>query len=83
MPLIWKLLKVAVVDQIYGDLDKLKLLPVEQKGCRKKSRQNNDFLYIDRAVIRKVKFRKKNLAMVWIDYKKAHDTVPHLWIKEC
>ena len=28
-------------------------------------------LYIDRAVIREVKSRKKYLAMVWIDYKKA------------
>ena len=24
-----------------------------------------------------------NLSMVWIDYKKAYDVVPHLWIMEC
>ena len=35
------------------------------------------------AVIREVKSRKKNLAMPWIDYKKAYDMVPHPWIKEC
>ena len=26
---------------------------------------------------------KKKLAMAWIDYTKAFDMVPHLWIKEC
>ena len=51
--------------------------------CRKRSRGTNDLLYIDRAVIREVKSRKKNLAMAWIDYKKAYDMVPHSWIKEC
>ena len=26
---------------------------------------------------------KKKIAMTWIDYTKAFDMVPHLWIKEC
>ena len=30
-----------------------------------------------------VKSRNKNLAMAQIDYKKAYDMVPHLWIIEC
>ena len=59
-----------------------KLLPEEQKGCRKGSRGTNDLLYIDRAVIKEVKSRNKNLAMTWIDYKKAYDMVPHSWIIE-
>ena len=37
---------------------------------------------IDRTLIREVKSRKKNLAMVWIDYKKTYDMVPHSWMKE-
>ena len=49
----------------------------------KVSRGTNDLLYIDRAVIKKVKSRNKNLAMAWIGYKKAYDMVPHLWIIEC
>ena len=56
------------------------MLPEEQKGCRKGSRRTNDLLYIDRAVIKEVKSRNKNLAMAWIDYKKAYDMVPHSWI---
>ena len=83
LPLMWKLLTGVIGDKIYGHLDQQHVLPEEQKGCRKKSRGTNDLLYIDRAVIREVKSRKKNLAMAWIDYKKAYDMVPHSWIVEC
>ena len=37
------------------------------KRCRKGSRGTNDLLYIDRAVIKEVKSRNKNLAIAWID----------------
>ena len=80
LPLMWKFLLGLFADQIYGHLGQQKLLPEEQKGCRKRSRRTNDLLYIDRAVIREVKSRKKNLAMAWIDYKKLYDMVPHSWI---
>ena len=46
-------------------------------GVRKGSRGTNGLLYIDRAVIKEVKSRNKNLEMAWIDYKKAYDMVPH------
>ena len=80
---MWKLLSGVIVDQIYGHLDQQELLPEEQKGCRKRSRGINDLLYIDRAVIREVESRKKDLAMSCIDYQKAYDVVPHSWIEEC
>ena len=80
---MWKLLLAVIADQIYGHLDQYKLLPGEQKGCRKRSIGTNDLCYIDRAVIRQVKSKKKNLAMAWIDYKKDYDMVLHSWIKEC
>ena len=79
---MWKFLTGVIADQIYAHLDHKKLLPQEQKGCRKGSRGTNDLLYIDRAVIKEVKSRNKNLAMAWIDHKKAYDMVPHLWIIE-
>ena len=47
---------------IYAHLDQ------EQKGCKKGLRGTNNLLYIDRAVIKEVKSRNKNLAMAWIDY---------------
>ena len=83
LPLMWKLLASVIADQIYSHLDQEKLLPEEQKGCRKGSRGIDDLLYMDRAVIKEVKPRNKNLAMVWIGYKKAYDMVPHSCIRLC
>ena len=73
LPLMWKLLTGVIADQIYAHLDQEKLLP----GCRKGSRGTNNLLYIDRAVLKEIRSRNKNLAMAWIDYKKAYDMVPH------
>ena len=51
LPLMWKLLSGVIADQIYGHLDQQKLLPEEQKRCRKRPRRTNDLLSFDRAVI--------------------------------
>ena len=59
------------------------MLPEEQKGCSKSSTGTKDLLYIAMAIIKEVKSRNKNLAMAWIDYRKAYDMVPHLQIIEC
>ena len=59
------------------------LLPEEQKGCRRKSKGTKDQLLIDKAILRDCRKRKTNLAMAWIDYRKAYDFVPHSWILEC
>ena len=81
--LMWKLVSGVIADQIYAHLDQEKLLPEEQKECRKGSRGSNNLLYIDKALIKEIKSRNKNLVMAWIDYKKAYDMVPHSWIIEC
>ena len=80
---MWKLLTGVFVGQINTHLDQEKLLPENQKRCRKGSRGPYDLLYIDKAVIKEVKCRNKNLAMAWIDYEKAYDMVPHSWIIKC
>ena len=83
LPLMCKLLTGVITDQIYAHLDQEKLLPEEQKGCMKGSRGTNALPYINTEVIKVVKSRNKNLAMAWIDYKKAYDMVSHWWIIEC
>ena len=83
LPLMRNLLTGVIADQMYPHLDQKKLLPEEQKVCRKGSRGTNDLLYIDGVVIKEVKSRNKKLAMARIDYKKAYDMVPHSWIIEC
>ena len=56
------------------------MLPDEQKGCCKGSRGTAELLYIDQHILDENKTRRKNLAMAWIDNKKAYDMVPHSWI---
>ena len=46
LSLMWKLLTGVITDQIYTNLDQEKLLPEEQKRCRKGSRRTNDLLEI-------------------------------------
>ena len=64
-------------------LEQEKLLPEEQKGCRQGSRGAKDQLLIDKTVLKDCKKRRINLSMVWKDYKKVYDFVPHSWIDEC
>ena len=59
------------------------LLPEEQQGCRRKSRGTKDQLLIDKTILKDCRKRRTNLAMAWIDYRKAYDFVPHSWILEC
>ena len=58
-------------------------LPVEQKGSRRKTRGTKDQLLIDKMmVLADCKRKPQNLAMAWVDYKKAYDMEPHSWIIE-
>lgn len=83
LPLMWKLMTGVISEEMYNYLENERLLPEEQKGCRRKSRGTKDQLLIDKTVLKDCKRRHTNLAMAWIDYRKAYDFVPHSWIKEC
>ena len=49
----------------------------------RKSSGKKDQLLIDKAILKDCRKRRTNLAMVWIDYRRAYDFVPHSWILEC
>lgn len=55
------------------------LLPEKQKVCGYNCKGTNDLLFIDKMVPSEVWANNKNLAVVWIDYKKPYDIVPHSW----
>ena len=42
-----------------------------------------DQLLIGKAVLKDCRRRRTNLAMAWINYRKAYDFVLHSWILEC
>ena len=83
LPVMWKLLTGIISDKLYEFLDTGNILPDKQKGCRKGAQGTNDQLFIDKMILKESKARKKNLALRWIDYKKAYDMIPHPWILEC
>ena len=53
-----------------------------QSSSPEESKGTTDQLLIDKAILQNCKRTCKGLAMGWIDYKKAYDTVPHLWVAE-
>ena len=83
LPVMYKLLTSMIAEDLYRHMDDQQLFPEEQKGCKKRSRGTKDQLIIDKAVLKDCRSRKTNLAMAWIDYKKAYDMVSHTWIMEC
>ena len=83
LPMMWKILTAQIREEIYYSLTSRGLFPNEQKGCRKGSRGTAELLYIDQHILNESKNRRKNLAMAWIDYKKAYDMVPQSWIIKC
>ena len=80
LPMIWKILTAQVREKIYYSLTSRRLFPDEQKGCRKGFRGTAELLYIDQHILNESKTWQNNLAMAWIDYKKAYDMVPQSWI---
>ena len=60
-------------EEMYKHLDEERLLPDEQKGCRRQKRGTKDWPFIDKIVIQNCRRRLTNLAMGWIDYKKGYD----------
>ena len=83
LPTIWKLLSGILSDCLYNHLHSQGLLPTEQKGISRGSRGAKSQLLVDKMIMKEAKQRHKNLQMLWLDYKKAYDSVPHSWILEC
>ena len=48
LPLMWKLMTGTIAESIYNFLDVNDKLPVEQRGCKKKSRGTKDQLLTDK-----------------------------------
>ena len=83
LSIMCKILTAQIREKIYYSLTSRGLFPDERKGCRKGSRGTAELLYIDEHIQNESKTRRKNLAMVWIDYKKAYDMIAQSWILHC
>ena len=78
LPMMWK-----IREEMYYSLKSRGLFSVEQKGCHRGSRGTTGLLYIDHHILNESTTRRKNLAMAWIDFKKAYAMIPQYWIINC
>ena len=56
------------------------IITVEQAGGKKGSWGCADQLLINKMVLDEVRKYKRNLFMMWFDYQKAFDSIPHQWL---
>ena len=83
LPLMWKLLTGVIAEEMYNYLEREKILPEEQKGCKKGSRGIKDKLLIDKTVLKDC---KKDIPIYpWYGYITLYiyDLVPHSWVSKC
>ena len=77
---IYKIITSCLATTLYKYLDTHNILTEQQKGCKKNSRGCKEQLTIDSIILKQVKKYKTNLFTMYIDYKKAYDSVPHSWL---
>ena len=75
---MWKILTREIRNKIYDSLLSYGLFSKERRGCRKGT---GDLQYINQDILKNSKTRRKNLAIVWIDYKMAYDMVAQSCLK--
>jgi hypothetical protein len=74
---IYKIYTACIAEEIYKHLETNKLLAEEQKGCIKNSQGCKEQLIVDSVVLEQAHRDNQNLHIVYIDYRKAFDSVPH------
>ena len=52
LPFMWKVFTGILAEQLYGHKEREKLLPDEQKDCRRQCRGTKDYLMIDKMVMK-------------------------------
>ena len=83
LPMVRKILNAQRREEIYYSLAWFGQFPEEQKRCRKGTRGTDDLLFIDQHIFKKVKTKRKNVVIAWIDFKKAYVMVTLTWIIKC
>ena len=54
-------------------------ITTEQAGGKKQSWRCTDQLLINKMILEEVQHQRMNFLMMWFDYMKAFDSVPHDW----
>jgi hypothetical protein len=81
LPTVYKLFTTTVTNRI-NTLTENGILTQEQKGCIKNSYGCKEQLVVNSFVLKQVQRNSRYLSIAYIDYQKAFDSVPLLWLVE-
>lgn len=79
---IYKIITSLISNKINRHIEDNNLLTEEQKGCRRRTQGCKEQLIIDGIVTKESKDKQRNVAIAWLDYQKAFDSVPHSYLLE-
>lgn len=72
---------MATVNQLVGNhVREHDILPIEQRALRKRRRVCQDALLVDQMLLDSERHHKQDMAVAWLDFRKAFDLVPHKWL---
>ena len=57
-----------------------KIITTEQAAGKKRAWECTEQLLINKSIMSGVRNKKRNLTIIWLDYKKVFDSVPHEWL---
>lgn len=77
---IYKIITACISELVYRHTQTHQLLAEQQKGCRKHSQGCKEQLTIDTIASKQASTKRRNIFTMYIDYKKAFDSVPHSWL---
>ena len=77
---MYKLITSLINNQLQSHLSKYSLTQLDQRGGVKGSVGCADNLLIEKAILEDTNKNKKNLSCLWVDVKKAFDSVSHSWL---
>ena len=71
----WKFLMRILAGEFYHFIEARNVLPEEQQGLKKGCRNCLDLFHINKKIMKELKHGQKDIAMCWLDYRKAYDLV--------
>lgn len=77
---IYKIITGCISQLIDKHLESHNILAEQQKGCKQNSQGCKEQLTIDAIVMKQAQTKNRNIHTMFIDYKKAFDSVPHSWL---
>ncbi|XP_047546074.1 uncharacterized protein LOC125077984 [Vanessa atalanta] len=77
---IYKILTGCITELLHEHIAVNNILAEEQKGCRKGRQGCKEQLVIDSVTMKHAISTKKNINTMYIDYRKAFDSIPHSWL---